>query len=637
MVKITLPDGSVQDKKDGITPAEIAKEIGEGLFRAALAAKVNDVLVNLNEPISSDSKIEIITFKQDDGKKIYWHSTSHVMAAAVRKLYPEAKFGIGPAIEEGFYYDFDNLKISETDLEKIEEEMKSIIKQDLKFEKKNISKKEANSIFKNQPFKLELIKNIEEETVSVYSIGNFVDLCKGPHVSSSGKLESIKLLKFSGAYWMGNSKNPMLQRIYGISFPSGKDLKSYLKMREEAEQRDHSKLGRDLDLYITHPAVGKGLPLFTPKGTTMLMILQRWVEDEEIKRGYQYTKTPVMAKTDLYKISGHLDHYRENMFIFKTDEDEEVSLRPMTCPFQFMIYKSKSRSYRDLPIKYTETSPLFRKELSGELHGLIRVWQFTLADGHIICLPEQLEEEFEKALELVQYIMNTLGFDDYWYRFSKWDPKNKEKYIDNPEAWEKSQKIMKKIIDKMGLNYVEAENEAAFYGPKLDVQMKNVWGKEDTMFTVQIDFALPERFDMKYIDKNNEEKRPMVIHRSSIGCYERTLAFLIEKYAGNFPLWLSPTQVRILTVSEKTVEFAEKVNKLMKENGIRSELDYSSNTLEYKVRNAELEKIPYTITIGEKEEQNNTLAVRPRSGKVKFGVKTENFIEDILKEIKEKK
>jgi threonyl-tRNA synthetase len=637
MVKITFPDGSVKEHKDGVTPAEVAQAIGARLARDALAAKVNGELVDMDCPTKKDSSIEIITFDSKEGKEIYWHSSSHIMAAAVKKLFPNAHFGIGPAIEEGFYYDFDGIKVSPEDMTKIEAEMKNIIKQDMKFERKDVSKDEAKRIFKDEKFKLELIDELEGKTVSVYTFGDFVDLCKGPHIPSTGKIGDVKLIKTSAAYWKGDSNKSMLQRIYGISFRSKKELDSYLKSREDAESRDHSKLGRELELYITHPAVGKGLPLFTPRGTTMLMELQRWVEDEEIKRGYQFTKTPSMAKSDLYKISGHWDHYKDKMFTFKTSEDEEMAMRPMTCPFQFMIYKSKSRSYRELPIRYTETSKLFRYEQSGELHGLIRIWEFTLADAHIICLPNQLEEEFAKVLELIQYILKTLGLNDYWYRFSKWDPKDKEKYIDNPKAWDESQKMMKKILDELHLKYEEKDGEAAFYGPKLDIQMKNVWGKEDTFFTVQIDFALPERFGMTYVDSDNKEKKPMVIHRSSIGCYERTLAALIEKYAGAFPLWLSPVQARIVPVSDKSLEFAESVKKELFEKGIRVEIDYGSTTLEYKIRSAQLQKIPYILTVGEKEASSNSLAVRTRDGKVSFGVSIPDFVKQISEEIKSRK
>lgn len=567
------------------------------------------------------------------------HSASHVMAAAVRELFPEVKLGIGPAIEEGFYYDFDLKKsLDEKDLEGISKKMKEIVSKKYPFTKKSITKKDAEKLFKDEPYKLELLKDLDKPTT--YESGKFIDLCAGPHVEDTSKIKAFKLSTVSTAYWKGDSKRPMLQRIYGIAFDSEKGLEDYLKMREEAEKRDHTKLGKELDLYMVSPYVGKGLPFLTPKGAIIKQQLQRWVEDEEAKRGYQITMTPVLSKTDLYKLSGHLDHYRESMFVFKTEDNEELALRPMTCPFQFLIYKNKPKSYKELPIRYSETSPLFRREQSGELHGLTRLWQFTLADAHIICRPEQVEEEFEGVLNLIQYIMKTLGFQeqkDYWYKFSKWDPKNKEKYIDNPKAWDSSQKTMKKILDRLKLKYTEVDGDAAFYGPKLDFQMKNVWGKEDTFFTIQIDFALPERFDMTYTDQNNKEIRPMVIHRASIGCYERTIAMLIEKYAGKFPLWLSPTQVLIASFTDRNIEFAEKIAKQMKEKGIRTDVDLRNDTVQSKVRDAELQKIPYIIVIGDKEEQNKTLAVRVRGQpKPKFGVNTEEFIEQVLTEINNK-
>lgn len=567
------------------------------------------------------------------------HSASHVMAAAVKELFPETKLGIGPAIEEGFYYDFDLKKsFDEKDLEKISKKMKEIVSKKYPFTKKSITKKDAEKLFKDEPYKLELLKDLDKPTT--YESGKFIDLCAGPHVEDTSKIKAFKLSTVSTAYWKGDSKRPTLQRIYGIAFDSEKELDDYLKMREEAEKRDHTKLGKELDLYMVSPYVGKGLPFLTPKGAIIKQQLQRWVEDEEAKRGYQITMTPVLSKTDLYKLSGHLDHYRESMFIFKTEDNEELALRPMTCPFQFLIYKNKPKSYKELPIRYSETSPLFRREQSGELHGLTRLWQFTLADAHIICRPEQVEEEFEGVLNLIQYIMKTLGFQeqkDYWYKFSKWDPKNKEKYIDNPNAWDSSQKTMKKILDRLKIKYCEAEGDAAFYGPKLDFQMKNVWGKEDTFFTIQIDFALPERFDMTYTDQNNKEIRPMVIHRASIGCYERTIAMLIEKYAGKFPLWLSPTQVLIASFTDRNKDFAEKIAKQLKEKGIRTDVDLRSDTVQSKIRDAELQKIPYIIVIGDKEEQNNTLAVRIRGQpKPKFGVNMEEFIEQVLTEINNK-
>jgi threonyl-tRNA synthetase len=575
--------------------------------------------------------------KKKSDMEAFWHSTSHIMADAVKRLRTDANLAIGPAIDEGFYYDFDTESFSAEDLKQIEKEMLKIASQKLDFKHVYLKRKEAEKLLKNEPYKLELLKDIKGEKVSFYQHGDFIDLCSGPLIKNTSDIKAVKLLSTATAYWRGDSSKPMLQRIYGISFSSQKELDDFLKMKEEAEKRDHSKLGRELDLYITHPAVGKGLPLFTPKGATIKRILQRWVEDEEIKRGYQFTSTPILAKTDLFKISGHLDHYKDKMFIFKTPEGEEFALRPMTCPYQFMIYKSRQRSYKELPLKYAETSVLCRYEKSGELHGLIRIWQFTLADAHIICMPEQIEEEFEKVLELIKYIMKTLGLTEYWYRFSKWDPKDKEKYINNPKAWNESQKILKKILDKHKLKYEEIEGDAAFYGPKLDVQMKNVWGKEDTMFTVQVDFALPEKFDMTYVDKDNKISRPMVIHRSSIGCYERTIAMLIEKYAGNFPTWLSPVQIKLLTLTDDNTKYAKKVEEKLREANLRIETDYSSTTVQSKIRNAQLEKIPYMLVVGKKEEDAGTVAVRTRDGKVKYGVKTEDFIKEICSEINERK
>lgn len=566
--------------------------------------------------------------------EILRHSTAHVLAIAVKELFPKVKLGIGPAIEEGFYYDFEREEpFTPSDLKKITKKMREIINRDEKFEKITKTKAEAKELLKSESYKLELLEEIDKPIF--YKTGEFIDLCAGPHINSTKDIKAFKLLKVSGAYWKGDSKNKQLQRIYGVSFPSKEELEDYLTLIEEAKKRDHIKLGKELGLYIVHPAIGKGLPLFTPKGATIKRILQRWIEDEEIKRGYLYTDTPILAKTELYKISGHLDHYKDKMFIFKTDENEEVALRPMTCPYQFMIYKSKTRSYKELPIKYAETSILFRKELSGELHGLIRIWQFTLADAHIICKPDQIESEFEKVLEFINYIMKTLGFKDYWYRFSKWDPKNKEKYIDNPKAWEKSEATMKKILDKHKFKYKEIKDDAAFYGPKLDIQMKNVWGKEDTIFTVQIDFALPERFDMTYEGEDGKKHRPMVIHRSSIGCYERTIAMLIEHYAGHFPLWLAPIQVTLMTITDQQEDYAKKLVQELKDNNIRAVLDIRAASMSKKVRDAQLKRIPLMVTIGEKEQKTDELAVRDKDGKI-TKVKKDKFIKDILEKVEKR-
>lgn len=636
MVRITFPDGRGEEFKKGVTGLEIAKKIGERLAQAALAIQVNGNLQDLSVPIEKDAKVRIITFKDKEGVEIFRHSSAHILAAAVVSLFKNAKPTIGPSVEDGFYYDFDHAPFTTEDLAKIEKKMQEIISKDLKFERIELTKEKAKTMFKENKYKLELIEEYGKE-LSAYKIGDFVDLCRGPHVPSTGKIKAVKLTKLASAYWRADEKNKQLQRIYGISFPENKELEEFLKMIEEAVKRDHVRLGKELDLYVVNPAIGQGLPLLTPKGTAMMMTLRRWIEDEEIKRGYQYTITPVLAKTDLYKISGHLEHYKDKMFIFNTDEKEEVALRPMTCPYQFMIYKSKMRSYRELPIRYAETSQLFRKEKSGEMHGLIRIWQFTLADAHLICKPEQVEKEFEGVLDLIKYVMKTLGLDSYWYRFSKWDPKDKQKYINNPKAWEQSQAMMKKILDKNKLKYVEAEGEAAFYGPKLDVQMKNVWGKEDTMFTVQIDFALPEKFDMTYEGEDGAKHRPMVIHRSSIGCYERTMAMLIEKYAGKFPLWLNPNQIRILPIADRHVKYAEEIHKKLFDAGVRVEIDSRSESTPKKVRDAEMQHYNYILVVGDKEIQNKTVNVRTRDNKILGEIKADEFLKQVLKEIEVKK
>ncbi|OQA37241.1 MAG: Threonine--tRNA ligase [Parcubacteria group bacterium ADurb.Bin326] len=570
------------------------------------------------------------------------HSTSHVMAYAVRELFGDVKFAIGPTIDDGFYYDFDlgEKTFSPEDLKAIEKKMEELIRRKLPFEKSESTIAEALKKMSTQPYKQELIKDLEvsgETSVSFYTVGDLTDLCRGPHVENTSELGHFKLLRAAGAYWRGDAKNKMLQRIYGTAFATKNELQQHLKMLEEAEKRDHNKLGRELGLFITAEPIGQGLPLLTPKGTKIKQILQRWIEDEEEKRGYQLTMTPFMAKSDLYKISGHWDHYRDGMFLVD-GSGEEMALRPMTCPFQFMIYKSQLRSYRDLPIRYNETSTLFRNEESGEMHGLIRLRQFTLSEGHLICRMNQLEEEFEGVLKLIDYVLKTLKLENYSYRFSKWDPANKKgKYIDAPQAWEESQAVLKKILDKNGLNYVEAEGEAAFYGPKLDIQMKNVYGKEDTIITVQIDFALPERFDMNYINEEGMEERPIIIHRSSVGCYERTIALLIEQFAGAFPTWLSPNQVTVIPISEKFSNYALRVAEKLKSSAdIRLEVDDSNESLGKRIRNAEKEKTPYILVVGEKEAESGTVAVRKRGDGDQGVIPLEDFIKNIKQEIENK-
>ena len=641
MIKVTLKDGSVKEFEKGVSVLDIAKGISEGLARNAFCGLVNGEVVDLRHKVNEDAEVGICTFDSKEGKDALRHTASHVLAYAVKRLFPDVKIAIGPAIEDGFYYDFDKEdSFSTEDLAKIEAEMKKIIKENPSIERFELPRNEALELMKDEPYKVELINDLgEDEVISFYKLGDFVDLCAGPHIMSLKPMKSIKLLRSAGAYWRGDEKNKMLTRIYGTAFLKNKDLEEHLAAIEEAKKRDHNKLGRELKLFTTDENVGQGLPLIMPKGAKIIQTLQRWIEDEEEKRGYVLTKTPYMAKSDLYKISGHWDHYKDGMFVLGDEEkdDEVFALRPMTCPFQYAIYNSEQHSYRDLPIRYAETSTLFRNEASGEMHGLIRVRQFTLADGHLIVTPEQLEEEFRGVVSLIDYIMNTLGIaDDISYRFSKWDPKNKEKYIDNPEAWEKTQVIMKNILDHLKIDYVEADDEAAFYGPKLDIQFKNVHGKEDTIITVQIDFALAERFDMTYIDKDGEKKRPYIIHRSSIGCYERTLAMLIEKFAGAFPTWLAPVQAKVLPLSDKYNDYAEKIVKDLRNNGVRVEADYRAEKLGYKIREARLERIPYILVVGEKEMNDNAVSVRSRKNDDEGSINFEDFKARLLKEIADK-
>lgn len=639
-MKITLKDGSVKEFNEAMSVYDIAKSISEGLARNALCGTVNGKVVDLRYVVSNDCEVNICTFDSQEGKDALRHTASHVLALAVKRLFKDVKLAIGPSIATGFYYDFDKEgSFSTDDLQKIEDEMKKIIKENPPIERFELPRNEALELMKDEPYKVELINDLPEgETISFYKLGEFTDLCAGPHIMSLKPMKAVKLLRSSGSYWKGNEKNKMLSRIYGTAFLKKSDLDAYLEALEEAKKRDHNKLGRELKLFTTDENVGQGLPLLMPKGAKLFQILSRWVEDVEEERGYVLTKTPYMAKSDLYKISGHWDHYKDDMFVLGDEEkDSEVmALRPMTCPFQYSIYNSEQHSYKDLPIRYGETSTLFRKEASGEMHGLIRVRQFTLADGHLIVMPEQLEDEFRAVVDLIQYFMKTFGIENnITYRFSKWDPNNKEKYIDDPEAWNKTQGIMKTILDHMKLKYTEADDEAAFYGPKLDIQFKNVHGKEDTLFTVQIDFAAAERFNMTYIDENGQKKYPYVIHRSSIGCYERTIAMLIEKYAGAFPTWMSPVQVKLLPISDKYNEYANKVSASLKNLGVRVETDYRAEKIGYKIREARLERSPYILIVGDKEAASNTVSVRSRKGDV-GSMSLDDFESKILKEIASK-
>ncbi len=643
MINVTLKDGSKKEYENGTTLKEVAESISAGLARVALAGTIDGEVKDLSYVLEKDCEVSLVTFNDEEGKDAFRHTSSHVLAQAVKRLFPEAKLAIGPSIENGYYYDFDSEKaFTPEDLENIEKEMKKIVKEKLQIERFELPRKEAIALMKEkeEPYKVELIEDLPEDAIiSFYKQGEFLDLCAGPHIPSTDKIKAFKLLNVAGAYWRGSEKNKMLQRIYGTSFTKKSEMEEYLHRLEEAKKRDHNKLGRQLDLFMTVDEIGQGLPLLMPKGAKVVQTLQRFVEDEEERRGYQLTKTPFMAKNDLYKISGHWDHYKEGMFVLGDEEndDEVLALRPMTCPFQFMIYKSKPRSYRELPLRYAETSTLFRNEASGEMHGLIRVRQFTISEGHLICTPDQLETEFRGVVDLVNYMMSTLGIEeDIWYQFSKWDPNNKEKYIDNPKAWEHTQKEMKNILDNLGIDYVEAEGEAAFYGPKLDIQFRNVHGKEDTIITIQIDFSLPERFDMTFIDKDNQKKRPYVIHRTSIGCYERTLAMLIEKYAGAFPTWLAPVQVKLLPIVDKQHEYVLAVKDKLEKEGIRVEADLRNEKIGYKIREAQLEKVPYMLVVGDKELEANTVAVRSRKDGDQGSISVDAFIEKIEAEIENK-
>lgn len=641
MVNVTLKDKSVRQYGDNTTILDVAKDISEGLARVALAAEVDGLTKDLSHPLNKDCTINFLTFEDEAGKKAYWHTTSHILAQAVLKLFPQAKLAIGPAIDNGFYYDFDiNKTFTPDDLTVIEKEMNNIIKENLEIKKFTLGRAEALKLVKNEPYKVELINELPEDAeISFYQQGDFVDLCSGPHLLSTGRVKAVKLLLQAGAYWRGNEKNKMLQRIYGISFPKKADLDEYVVQLEEAKKRDHNKLGRELKLFTTSEEIGRGLPLLMPKGAKIVQLLQRFVEDEEERRGYLLTKTPFLAKSDLYKLSGHWQHYKEGMFVIGDEKsDEEVfALRPMTCPFQFMIYKSELHSYRDLPIRFSETAPLFRNESSGEMHGLIRVRQFTISEGHLVCTPEQLEDEFLGVVDLIKFMMVTLGIqDDVSYRFSKWDPENKTKYIGDPEQWELVQDKMRNILNKLDLKYKEATGEAAFYGPKLDIQYKNVFGKEDTIITVQVDFALAQRLDMTYVDKNSEKQYPYIIHRTSVGCYERTLAMLIEKYAGAFPAWLSPVQVKLLPIVERQEAYTKAIEKKFKEHGIRVESDFRNEKIGYKIREAQMEKVPYMLVIGDKEVESNTVAVRSRKDGDKGAMDVDLFLDTLLREINSK-
>ena len=643
-MKITLKDGSVMELANGMAVIDIAKEISEGLARVATSAKVNGELVDLRTVVDSDAELEILTFDSEDGKGAFNHTASHIMAQAVKRLYPDTKLAIGPSIANGFYYDLDReTPFVAEDLEKIEAEMKKIVKEGLALERSTKSREDAIAYFKekDEPYKVELIKDLPEDSnISFYSQGEFVDLCAGPHLMSVKPIKAFKLISSSMAYWRGDANKAQLQRIYATAFDNKDDLNSYLDHLEDIKKRDHNKLGREMELFTTVDVIGQGLPLIMPKGVKIMNKLQRWIEDiEDNEWGYVRTKTPLMAKSDLYKISGHWDHYKDGMFILGDEEkDKEVfALRPMTCPFQYYVYKASQKSYRDLPIRYGETSTLFRNEDSGEMHGLTRVRQFTISEGHLIVRPDQMVEEFKGCLALAKHCLETLGVEeDVTYHLSKWDPENKEKYIGEPEVWEETEQYIREVLTQLNIPFVEDVGEAAFYGPKVDINAKNVYGKEDTMITIQWDALLAEQFDMYYIDENGNKVRPYIIHRTSIGCYERTLAWLIEKYAGKFPTWLCPEQVRVLPISEKYEEYAQKVAAELKANGVDVTVDSRSEKIGYKIREARLDKLPYMLVVGQQEEVDGTVSVRSRFAGDE-GVKTlADFVEQICKEIRTK-
>ncbi len=646
MIKLTLKDGSVRECENGIPAAEAVKSIGMGLYKSACAVKLNGKVCDLRTKLTEDAQFEVLTFSDEDGRKAFRHTASHILAQAVKRLFPSVKLAIGPAIDNGFYYDFDIEKpFTAEDLEKIEAEMKKIVKENAELEQFELAPEEAVKKLEEmgEPYKVELCKEHSDkgEPISFYKQGEFTDLCAGPHLMSTGAVKAFKLTACTGAYWRGDAKGKQLSRIYGTAFPKASELEEHLRAVEEAKLRDHNKIGRELEYFTTVDYIGQGLPILLPKGARVIQTLQRWVEDTEQKRGYLLTKTPFMAKRELYKISGHWDHYLDGMFVLGDPNDEEkecFALRPMTCPFQYQVFLNRQRSYRDLPMRLGETSTLFRNEDSGEMHGLIRVRQFTISEGHLILRPEQLEEEFKGCLELAKYCLETVGMlEDCTFRFSQWDPANpKNKYIGTAEQWEEAQSVMGKILDELGVEYTIGIDEAAFYGPKLDIQYKNVFGKEDTIVTIQIDQMLAELFGMEYIDVDGKKRRPYIIHRTSLGCYERTLAYLLEKYAGELPMWMVSEQVRIIPVADRHLDYAYSVKKQLEASGIKVEIDDRSEGVGRKKRDAILEKLPYIFVIGDKEVENGTVSVTYRKNNELGAMSVADITAKLVKEIEEK-
>lgn len=642
-MKITLKDGSVKEYSEAKSVYEIAADISEGLARVACAGEIDGKVVDLRTIIDADCALNIVTANDPEGLQVIRHTASHIMAQAVKRLFPDAKIAIGPAIEDGFYYDFDSQSFSREDLDNIEAEMKKIIKEGHEITRFTLPREEAIAFMKEkeEPYKVELIEDLPKDAeISFYDQGGFVDLCAGPHLMSTKGVKAYKLISSSMAYWRGDSEKARLHRIYGTAFNKKDELKEHLAKLEDAKMRDHNRLGREMGLFTTVDVIGQGLPLFTPKGTKMIMKLQRWIEDlEDNEWGYRRTRTPLMAKSDLYKISGHWDHYKDGMFVLGDEEkDKEVfALRPMTCPFQYYVYKNEQHSYRDLPYRMSETSTLFRSEDSGEMHGLTRVRQFTITEAHNVIRPDQAEEELKSCFDLAMYVLKTLGLeDDVTFRLSKWDPNNKKKYLGDDNYWESTQGKLREILEESGKPFVEADGEAAFYGPKIDIQAKNVYGKEDTMITIQLDCAIAENFDLYYIDQNGERVRPYIVHRTSMGCYERTLAWLIEKYAGKFPTWLCPEQVRVLPISEKYMDYAQKVAAELKANGVDVTVDSRAEKIGYKIREARLDKLPYMLVVGQQEEADGTVSVRSRFAGDEGVKPLSEFIDQICREIRTK-
>ncbi len=641
MIKVTF-NGQVLEAAEGSSVYDAVSLAGP-VSREVVAAKVNGEVVDMTRPLANDSEVELLTFADDEGKHVFRHTASHILAQAVKRLFPETKLTIGPAVENGFYYDFDTeAAFTADDIAKLESEMQKIVKENHKIERFELPREEAIKFMqeKNEPYKVQLIEELPEgETISFYRQGEFTDLCAGAHLFSTGAVKALKLTNCTGAYWKGDQNNKMLQRVYGVAFPKKDAMKEYLAMLEEAKKRDHNKIGRELEYFTTVDSIGQGLPILLPKGSRVMQLLQRWVEDEEQRRGCMLTKTPLMAKRDLYKISGHWDHYLDGMFIMGDPYDETkecFALRPMTCPFQYQVFLNKKRSYRDLPMRLTETSTLFRNEDSGEMHGLIRVRQFTISEGHYILRPEQLAEEFKGCLDLAKYFLETVGlWEDCSFRFSQWDPKRTDKYEGTPEQWDEAQTIMGELLDTyLGReNYKIGIDEAAFYGPKLDIQCKNVFGKEDTIVTIQVDMLLAKKFGMAYVDSDNTMKTPYIIHRTSLGCYERTLALLLEKYAGALPTWMAPTQLRFLPMGDDQIAYCEEIANKLTALGVRVEIDRKNETIGYKIREAQLAKVPYMAIVGEKEKSAGTLAVRSRKNGDLGALPVDKFVADLLNEI----